>query len=78
MSGKSTLLARANDSWITTKVKAQMAANKEVPAGQIRVTTENGTVYLMGMVTQAQGDRAAILARNVAGVSRVVKVFEYI
>lgn len=78
VSGKSTLLARANDSWITTKVKTQMAANKEVPAGQIRVTTENGTVYLMGMLTQAQGDRAAILARNVAGVSRVVKVFEYI
>jgi osmotically-inducible protein OsmY len=55
-----------------------MASNKDVPSGQIRVVTENGVVYLMGMLSQAQGDRAALLARNIAGVSRVVKVFEYI
>lgn len=78
VAGKTTLLARTNDSWISTKVRTQMAANKDVPAGRMRVITENGTVYLMGMVTQAQGDRAALLARNVAGVSKVVKVFEYI
>ncbi len=78
VAGKTTLLSRTNDSWISTKVRTQMAANKDVPAGRIRVITENGTVYLMGMVTQGQGDRAALLARNVAGVSKVVKVFEYI
>ena len=55
-----------------------MASNKDVPSGRIRVITENSTVYLMGMVSQAQGDRAALLARNVAGVLKVVKVFEYI
>jgi len=78
VAGKTTLLSRTNDSWISTKVRTQMAANKEVTAGRIRVITENGTVYLMGMVSQTQGDRAALLARNVAGVSKVVKVFEYI
>ncbi|MDX1491213.1 MAG: BON domain-containing protein [Pseudohongiellaceae bacterium] len=78
VAGKTTLLARANDSWISTKVRTQMAANKDVPSGKIRVITENNTVYLMGILTQAEGDRAALLARNVSGVAKVVKVFEYI
>jgi osmotically-inducible protein OsmY len=78
VAGQTTLLSRTNDSWISTKVRTQMASNKDVPSGQIRVVTENGVVYLMGMLSQAQGDRAALLARNIAGVSRVVKVFEYI
>ena len=78
VAGQTTLLSRTNDSWISTKVRTQMASNKDVPSGQIRVITENGVVYLMGMLSQAQGDRAALLARNIAGVSRVVKVFEYI
>lgn len=78
VAGQTTLLSRTNDSWISTKVRTQMASNQDVPSGQIRVITENGVVYLMGMLSQAQGDRAALLARNIAGVSRVVKVFEYI
>ena len=72
------VLSRTNDSWISTKVRTQMAANDNVPSRQIRVITENGVVYLMGMVSEAQGDRAALLARNITGVSKVVKVFEYI
>lgn len=78
VAGRTTMLARTNDSWITTKVRTQMAANKDIPASRIRVVTNNGTVYLMGMVSQNDGDEAALLARNVAGVSKVVKVFEYI
>jgi osmotically-inducible protein OsmY len=78
VAGKSTLLVRTNDSWLSTKVRTQMAANENVPSGKIRAITENGTVYLMGMLSQAEGDRAALLARNVSGVSKVVKVFEYL
>jgi osmotically-inducible protein OsmY len=72
VAGKTTLLSRTNDSWISTKVRTQMAANKDIPGTRIRVVTNNGTVYLMGMISQADGDRAALLARNVAGVARVV------
>ena len=78
VAGQMTFLSRTNDSWISTKVRTQMSANKDVPSGKIRVITENGTVYLMGMVSQAEGDKAALLARSVAGVSKVVKVFDYI
>lgn len=78
VAGKTTLLSRTNDSWISTKVRTQLTANKDVPARKIRVITENGAVYLMGMISQAEGDRAALLARNIAGVTKVVKVFEHI
>ncbi len=78
VAGKTTMLSRMNDTWISTKVRTQLASNDDVPSSRIRVVTSNGNVYLMGMVSQAVGDQAALLARNVAGVAKVVKVFEYI
>jgi osmotically-inducible protein OsmY len=78
VSGKTGLLARSNDAWISTKVRAQLLADDAVPSDQVRVITENGSVYLMGMVNQQEGDNAAALARNISGVTRVVKVFEYL
>ncbi len=78
VAGKTSLLSRSNDSWIATKVRTLMLANSNIPSGQIRVVTENGIVYLMGIVSQADGDLATDLARNVSGVTRVVKVFEYV
>ena len=76
--GKTGWLSRGNDSWIATKVRARMRIDREVPAEQIRVVTENGTVYLMGLISQIDGDTAADIASKVTGVQRVVKVFEYI
>lgn len=76
--GKTGLLSRSNDAWISTKVRTQLLVDNSVPSDQVRVITENGSVFLMGIVTQQQGDNAAALARNVSGVTRVVKVFEYL
>ncbi len=78
VAGKTGLLARSNDTWIATKVRTQLLANKSVPSGQVRVIAENGSIYLMGIIDQASGDNAALLARNISGVTRVVKVFEYL
>jgi len=78
VAGKTGLLARSNDSWIATKVRTILLTNNEVPSGQVRVIAENGAIYLMGMIDQTGGDNAARLARNVSGVTKVVKVFEYI
>ncbi|GJM13104.1 MAG: BON domain-containing protein [Pseudohongiella sp.] len=78
VAGKTSLLSRSNDTWIATKVRTQLLTNKEVPSGQVRVIAENGAIYLMGMIDQAGGDNAARLARNIAGVTKVVKVFEYL
>ena len=72
------MVARSNDTWITTKVKTKMLANNSIEAYRIKVVTENGVVYLMGLVTKEEADRAAELARKTAGVQKVVRIFEYI
>ena len=73
----SSLLSRSSDTWITGKVKTNMLTNSTELA-RIKVITENGSVYLMGLVTRAEADTATEIARKVSGVQRVVKVFEYI
>jgi osmotically-inducible protein OsmY len=78
ISGKTSFLSRGNDAWISTKARTQILADDVVPSSQVRVITTNGSVFLMGMVDQRQGDSAAALVRNISGVTRVVKVFEYI
>ena len=67
-----------SDSWITTKVKSSLAAEKGLDSKRINVTTEAGEVFLMGLVTREEGDKAALVARNISGVKKVVKIFEYI
>ncbi|HEY0847514.1 MAG TPA: BON domain-containing protein [Noviherbaspirillum sp.] len=70
--------SRSNDSLITGKVKASFVDAKDLYANSIKVVTERGVVYLMGRVTQREGQLAADVARGVSGVRKVVKVFEYI
>ena len=70
--------SRSNDSLITGKVKAAFVDAKDLYANSIKVVTERGTVYLMGRMTQREGQLAADVARGVSGVQKVVKVFEYI
>lgn len=69
---------RSSDSMLTTKVKSSMLVDSNVPATRVKVVTENGAVYLMGLVTKEEGDFAASNASYVSGVQRVIKVFEYI
>lgn len=75
--GPTSNLTRASDAWITAKIKTQMLATKDLKSGTIKVITENGNVYLMGMVTHEQADMAVDIARQVSGVQRVVKIFQY-
>jgi osmotically-inducible protein OsmY len=78
VSGATSGMARSNDAWITAKIKSKMLAKSAIPANRIKVVTENGTVYLMGLLSKEEGDRAAELARKTAGVQKVVRIFEYI
>lgn len=70
--------ARSNDTWLTSKVKSTLINTKEVPTRTMTITTAHGIVYLMGRVTPDEGERAGIAASSVAGVSKVVKLFEFI
>jgi osmotically-inducible protein OsmY len=78
ISGPSSYTSRSSDALITTKVKASLVDMKTISATSFKVVTENGTVYMMGRVTQREGQVAADVARGVSGVQRVVKIFEYI
>jgi osmotically-inducible protein OsmY len=71
------MTTRGNDGLITSNAKARMVNNGKFSPNHVKVVTENNVVYLMGLVTQAEGDAAAELVRGSSGVSRVVKVFEY-
>jgi osmotically-inducible protein OsmY len=78
ISGPSSYTARSSDALITTKVKASLVDMKTISASSFKVVTERGTVFLMGRVTEREGQLAADIARGVSGVQKVIKIFEYI
>lgn len=73
--GKSSLTSRTNDSLITAKVKTELIRDKAVDSTNIKVVTERGVVYLLGIVKPIEGETAINLAKKVSGVTRIVKVF---
>ena len=73
----SSLPSRSSDAWITSKVKAKITSDRQIDPFYIKVVTEHGVVYLMGIVNQSESDRAVGITSNSAGVQRVVKMFEY-
>jgi osmotically-inducible protein OsmY len=78
IAGVSSYAARSNDAYITSKVKARFVEANRFAANHVKVVTEAGTVYLMGLVTRGEADAATDLARTTGGVQKVVRVFEYI
>lgn len=70
--------ARTNDGWITTRVKMRLLFGPDIPGGRIKVVTENGAVYLMGLLTREEAEMAVTTARKVRGVQKIIKIFEYI
>ena len=78
IAGNSALGVRSSDSLISGKVKASFIDAKDLQAQALKVTTERGVVYLMGMVTEREATRASDVARTISGVQKVVRVFELI
>lgn len=70
--------ARLHDSWLTGKIKTRLAFSSNADAGRVKVITENGVVYLMGLLTRAESDAAVEVARHSSGIQKIVRVFEYI
>lgn len=74
----SSLMTRTGDSYTTARVKARFLDDKRFNANHVKVVTEAGTVYLMGLVRREEGDAAAEVAARTQGVQKVVKIFEYL
>jgi osmotically-inducible protein OsmY len=77
LAAPSSLGARANDSLITTRVKGRLLDSAKVNPVHVKVVTEAGVVYLLGLVTEQEANDAVEVARTTGGVIKVVKVFEY-
>jgi osmotically-inducible protein OsmY len=71
------LSTRTNDGYLTAKVKTRLLDDKRISANHVKVVTENGVVYLMGLVKREESQAAAEIAARTGGVNRVVKIFEY-
>ncbi|MEM6483673.1 MAG: BON domain-containing protein [Pseudomonadota bacterium] len=74
----SSAITRAADKWIASKVKTFLLTGRRTPGLRVKVVTENGVVFLLGLVTREEAERIANSAANVSGVQRVVRLFEYI
>lgn len=73
-----TIAQRSKDSLITGQIRSLMLVKKGLESGSIHIVTENSNVYLMGVATHEQADLAVSVARQVPGVNKVVKIFQYI
>lgn len=78
VAGNSSLSARANDSYLTSKVKARFLDAQKFSPVHVKVVTEAGTVYLLGLVRRQEANDATEIARTTGGVQRVVRVLEYL
>jgi osmotically-inducible protein OsmY len=78
IAGTSSAASRSNDAYITSKVKGNFLGNGKFRPTDIKVVTEAGVVFLLGLVTREEADAATEAARGTGGVQKVVRVFEYI
>jgi len=78
VSGNTSLQARTNDTVLTSKVKARFVDARKFSPLHVKVVTENGVVYLLGMVKRQEAADATEVARTTGGVLKVVRVFEYL
>jgi osmotically-inducible protein OsmY len=78
VAANSSLSARANDSYVTSKVKARFVDAQRFNPLHVKVVTEASVVYLLGLVRRQEADQATEIARTTAGVHKVVRVFEYL
>ena len=77
VAGNASFTSRSSDTFTTSSVKGRLTQNKDIGANNVKVITENGTVFLMGLVTRKEAEAASQTAATTSGVQRVVKVFEY-
>ena len=74
----SSKMTRTSDAWITTKIKSKLLANPDIPGLRVKVVTENGVVFLLGLLNSEEAKRVGEISSEVKGVQRIVQLFETI
>lgn len=75
---RASISRQSEDTFITSKVKTRLLESRAVAGHHVKVITESGTVFLMGVLTQQESEAAAAIAATTTGVRKVVKLFEII
>ena len=78
VSGPTSITVRAGDALVNTKVRSKLLITQNVNLNRFKVVTDNGVVFLMGLVPQDEANRAVEAVRTVFGVQKVVKILEYV
>lgn len=73
----SALVARSSDTLVTGKVKSKILASRKLKGLNVKVVTDKGVVYLMGIISRAEAEAMTDITRQTGGVQKVVKLFEY-
>ncbi len=76
ISEPTSLMVRSQDTYITSKIKTRLLANEKTEGYHVKVITENGVVYLMGLISQQQADEVVNVIRSISGVKRIIKLFD--
>lgn len=72
------VITQTSDAWLTSRIKTALFSSDKVNGNDIKVITENSEVFLMGLVSKKEANAAVNIARNINGVDRVFKAFEYL
>ncbi|GAA0814880.1 division/outer membrane stress-associated lipid-binding lipoprotein [Colwellia asteriadis] len=78
ISSVTSMTTQTNDIWLTSKVKSALFASDNVNGKDIKVVTENAEVFLLGLVSSKEAASAIDITRNISGVNKVFKAFEYL
>jgi osmotically-inducible protein OsmY len=74
----SSFAARASDSYLASSIKTQLIFTSDIPSNSMNISVEGGRVYLMGILTQQEADKAKQIVSKVSGVKQVFAFFDII
>ena len=78
VAGPTSMISRANDTYLSSKIRAKLASSKNIEANRVKVVVENGEAYLMGRVTNQEAEILVDETKQVWGIQKIVKVFTYL
>tara|TARA_A100001388_G_C28740466_1_gene486546 strand:- start:337 stop:921 length:585 start_codon:yes stop_codon:yes gene_type:complete len=78
VAGPTSMISRANDTYLSSKIRAKLASSKNIEANRVKVVVENGEAYLMGRVTTQEAEILVNETKQVWGIQKIVKVFTYL
>ena len=78
VAGPTSMISRANDTYLSSKIRAKLASSKNIEANRVKVVVENGEAYLMGRVTTQEAEISVNETKQVWGIQKIVKVFTYV